>query len=236
MSAAVPRSWHFRASAPSAAKVCLGDHLETHFFDFDAWLLPAESDLLNTLARTKLECERLATYGGADKARGAERIAHTPDAYAVLANLAATLALGWQSALKDAAKQRLENALRDYRRPRGRPRKFTLGDMARGGLLGNAPKKPSKRGRKATASQYEKNQILALVLRTKDRLAEATGRIAAKVTDKEAIEAIEREFPNDKPLALHKQRRRVERIGKLVSKYRRELGMQLRPRKSRNSC
>jgi hypothetical protein len=209
--------------------------LGKHSFAFDAWLLPEERDLLNTLARANLECGKLAADAAADKARGTERIPLSPDAYAVLANLAATLALWWQSALQNAAKQRLESALMNYRRPRGRPRKFTLGDMARGGLLGNAPKMPLKRGRKAKASQDEKTQILALVSHTKDRLAKETGRIAAKVTDKEAIEAIERKFSDDKPLALHKQRLKVERIGKLVSKYRREFGVQLRPRKSRNS-
>jgi len=163
--------------------------------------------------------------------------------YLSLHRFAEELAKGWaeQVELTNALQERnqqlqIAHLLQNYKRGPGRPRKVTLGMLARqAGLLGTAARSPKKRGRPPKSTEEDKTFIVAYVLRTKDRIAERTGRPVGRVTDKEAIEELEREHPPEEPMALYRSRARVAKICKLVSKYRKELGVQIRPRKSRNS-
>ena len=199
----------------------------------DAWLSPSVRDLVESLNRTGEGSRRFAHDILSDKERGVITLSVPADDYADMLGFITQLAEGWRSALYKAEGLKLEAAIANYRRPRGRPRQLKLGSL----MGAPATKRPSKkRGRKPKYTADDKTIALAHVLRKKDQLAKERGVSVRRITDKEAIEALNREFPSDTPLPLYKQRKLVAKLCKSISKFRRESGIQLRPRKSRNSA
>jgi hypothetical protein len=196
-------------------------------------LTDSQEPLVDELLQLARDGEQWAENAEADAASGTQQTTLPISEFRGFCRLVALLAQGWADRERQAGRDLLARAILAWNHPHGRPRKKSPGAAPVNSLETTGPEvgKSQKSGRTPTASLEERMLIIAYVERTKRALAEKCGLPLRKITDTQAIAEIERQFGG----SLQDQKRRVRKARKLVSLYRSQLGVQLRPRKPRLS-